>query len=1050
MKRVTKRHALLRKRLDSQGYKQPLAEGSLLLVQRLLDDLIRSREGFTNIQTLNSRLKQSAGEANCSIEPLRQLIAKLQKENNRLHSQIVVVKEKLGSSEAVHSAEYQKLEDQKRHLQFLLDQTHQSNNSGDQFQQKIDVMISRLDNLVVKEENSQKEAGSLSNDTQLKCKILFDIFNLVVRLYDQITQLKDTIKIHSLELKQSQGHLNAKFNKTIQENIENRQQSLTLKNQLLSSEGTINELKYTIQKLQSQVDEQTFDVSAYMGRVNIEGGKRKIETLEHQNDYLNKQKLKLQGKMKNYQKDNRTKISLRKDVAEIEVENQKLRQKLEEYEKMFQDNLDSVRQLEMQRLKDLKFCEEQKVNRDLNEEDLLNKIEELEAQVDWLTNENDKLKKLNKYHLTLLETEKGQSQQVYQKQKTALEQNKVIEERAMDLEREVESKEEELSAHLSDILEVDKKLRQTRFDLDKAQKAIISLRDDKLDLCTQVSNIQDQNDQLKRDNKALLKVFKQKDSDLNSLSEKMQSVTTQLFNERQNVVREKKTVEQVTSLNSKMTNSMSASKQGRTQLTTDIQRLEKSVVEYKRDIQILNQRQEQSNKQELLRMRQVEKQDQEIIDLKRQVQCRNSDSIKITDLNNLNECIFKDLSAYKKISRTTKEQLIATQQKLKVSERNNILKQGDLCGLKLIIKDLNLDIKRLESSVSSREEEYRTSQTLLIQLRQKYDDLSIKHSLNSQPKDQIFMLNREIKDLKRQLFEVLLQLERTKSENCSYQTLIKTLNLKIRNLDKSISNLTTYNEELLDKFDTLNISLLDTRVVRKLGPAKQITVFTKQLLQSHRVKENSKELELLMKSYEDQIQALLDKHDEEKHALVENSTHQRQITYSSVTDLQSQLECSNDNMTSLASEKSNLVKQLNKEKGKVNQLTTKLSTTTKELEDVQEKLKAIPEEQQEQIVTSRSENYSEIVDSLRKEIQMLKTTKSLLTNEVDQQDNKNESLISDIRILKVTIDQLKNNIKQGKKTRLDFDHFLITREWKDKRASIWKQVAQDPIRQGYK
>ena len=88
-----KKFLLLKKRLDALHYCQPLSIDSAALVDRLLNDLIKTTEGYQNLKKQLDENNTNLIKAESGLEPLKKENHKLIKENNELHSAMIKVKE---------------------------------------------------------------------------------------------------------------------------------------------------------------------------------------------------------------------------------------------------------------------------------------------------------------------------------------------------------------------------------------------------------------------------------------------------------------------------------------------------------------------------------------------------------------------------------------------------------------------------------------------------------------------------------------------------------------------------------------------------------------------------------------------------------------------------------------------------------------------------------------------------------------------------------------------------------------------------------------------
>lgn len=84
---------LLKKRLDSLHYCQPLTVESAALVERLLNDLIKTTEGYQNIKKSNEENLSKLQKSDNFLHPLKADNHKLIKENNDLHVAMMKLKE---------------------------------------------------------------------------------------------------------------------------------------------------------------------------------------------------------------------------------------------------------------------------------------------------------------------------------------------------------------------------------------------------------------------------------------------------------------------------------------------------------------------------------------------------------------------------------------------------------------------------------------------------------------------------------------------------------------------------------------------------------------------------------------------------------------------------------------------------------------------------------------------------------------------------------------------------------------------------------------------
>ena len=115
-----KKFLLLKKRLDALHYCQPFTVESASLIDRLLNDLIKTTEGFQSIKKSNEELKNNTNKAELRLEPLKKENARLMKENNELHYEMIQVKEQSEFRENRWNNTFKSLEGDKVDLKHVL------------------------------------------------------------------------------------------------------------------------------------------------------------------------------------------------------------------------------------------------------------------------------------------------------------------------------------------------------------------------------------------------------------------------------------------------------------------------------------------------------------------------------------------------------------------------------------------------------------------------------------------------------------------------------------------------------------------------------------------------------------------------------------------------------------------------------------------------------------------------------------------------------------------------------------------------------------------
>lgn len=109
----------LRKRLDQLGYRQALGIESVPLVEKLFSDLVHTTESLKNLKLQSSKHDRSKVTVEDNVEPYRSDNAKLVKENNELHLQLIKLREETDGKIRDLKASVRKLEHENADLKFL-------------------------------------------------------------------------------------------------------------------------------------------------------------------------------------------------------------------------------------------------------------------------------------------------------------------------------------------------------------------------------------------------------------------------------------------------------------------------------------------------------------------------------------------------------------------------------------------------------------------------------------------------------------------------------------------------------------------------------------------------------------------------------------------------------------------------------------------------------------------------------------------------------------------------------------------------------------------
>ncbi|NXQ90069.1 CP135 protein, partial [Nyctibius grandis] len=112
----------LRKRLDQLGYRQPLGVESLPLVEKLFSDLVHTTESLRSAKLSAGKSEKECSNYDAILEPYKTENAKLTRENNELHLEILKLKEQSDRHVKDLKASLRRVEHETSDLKFLNNQ----------------------------------------------------------------------------------------------------------------------------------------------------------------------------------------------------------------------------------------------------------------------------------------------------------------------------------------------------------------------------------------------------------------------------------------------------------------------------------------------------------------------------------------------------------------------------------------------------------------------------------------------------------------------------------------------------------------------------------------------------------------------------------------------------------------------------------------------------------------------------------------------------------------------------------------------------------------
>lgn len=109
----------VRKRLDQLGYRQPLVIESLPLVEKLFGDLLHTTESLKSAKLQLSKQREQKNVWEAHVEPYRDDNARLVRESNELHQQLIRLKEESEARARELRGKLRRVEHENADLKFL-------------------------------------------------------------------------------------------------------------------------------------------------------------------------------------------------------------------------------------------------------------------------------------------------------------------------------------------------------------------------------------------------------------------------------------------------------------------------------------------------------------------------------------------------------------------------------------------------------------------------------------------------------------------------------------------------------------------------------------------------------------------------------------------------------------------------------------------------------------------------------------------------------------------------------------------------------------------
>ena len=118
----TNEYSRLKKSLEMLGYNEPLGLDSVLLANKLLNDLTRTTEAIKKLQDEKEKLSLDLKNQGNLILPLRNENMRITKENNDLHNQMIQLEDNLDKFKLVNNEYNKKVERERDDFKIIINQ----------------------------------------------------------------------------------------------------------------------------------------------------------------------------------------------------------------------------------------------------------------------------------------------------------------------------------------------------------------------------------------------------------------------------------------------------------------------------------------------------------------------------------------------------------------------------------------------------------------------------------------------------------------------------------------------------------------------------------------------------------------------------------------------------------------------------------------------------------------------------------------------------------------------------------------------------------------
>ena len=307
---IEREYTRVKNSLEVLGYKDPLGIDSVKVVNKLLNDLIKTTEAFKRLQDERDKLRLENKSQGDLILPLRNENLSLTKENNELHNELIKLKDNLDKHSIVNVQNLTRTENEKEEFKLLLAQKDsQIKKQQTEIEELKKKMSDLFDKIYYESTNQNKNIMSKtsSNDMYLKSKLLTRGGVEISEPLEGENEENDNPQIAEIFRKELQNfNMNKEgwaddLRKADNEAEKLRNEIRNLRKQISEQENNIKSLRNEVTSRNNEIS--NLQLNKFIGddnkeelkiKYNAENLKEQNEKLKSQIDFLNEENHKLQ------------------------------------------------------------------------------------------------------------------------------------------------------------------------------------------------------------------------------------------------------------------------------------------------------------------------------------------------------------------------------------------------------------------------------------------------------------------------------------------------------------------------------------------------------------------------------------------------------------------------------------------------------------------------------------------------------------------------------------------------------------------------------------